>query len=77
MQLKKQPPDRRVVGVAERTSRRDAVGTTALIALRSREPERADGLANPRDEIGEIEDNSLLRVLDVALWMYAERRIDS
>lgn len=37
------------------------------------QPERAAGLDNLRGKVGEIEDISLLRVLDVALWMYGER----
>ena len=37
------------------------------------QPERAAGLANLRDEAGDIDDISLLRVLDVALWMYTDR----
>jgi hypothetical protein len=36
-------------------------------------PERAIGLVNLRDEVGDIDDVSLLRVLDVALWVYSER----
>jgi hypothetical protein len=36
-------------------------------------PERSVGLENLREEVGEIDNISLLRVLDVALWMYGER----
>lgn len=35
--------------------------------------ERTAGFDNLRDEVDDIGDISLLRVLDVALWMYGER----